>query len=163
MKEIDDVDENDEDSHIQDNYGEDDDGCVNNTQTDIVNDHHAGKLINSSAAAQSEAQVARYKFPINNLPNKNYDNFGSQVSGQTYDTIQIHGGQNGAGNLQNNSAHKDFSNMLNTTANKSSILLGDNLCSTSFDHNAPKLAGQSSIQRRTTTLSGSNALLSLLS
>jgi hypothetical protein len=52
MKEIDDVDENDEDSHIQDNYGEDDDGCVNNTHTDIVDDHHAaGKLVNSSAAA----------------------------------------------------------------------------------------------------------------
>jgi hypothetical protein len=51
MKEIDDVDENDEDSHIQDNYGEDDDGCVNNTHTDIADDHHAGKLVNSSAAA----------------------------------------------------------------------------------------------------------------
>ncbi len=55
MKEIDDVDENDEDSHIQDNYGEDDDGCVNNIHTDMVDDHHVGKLVNSSAAAQSEA------------------------------------------------------------------------------------------------------------
>lgn len=55
MKEIDDVDENEEDSHIQDNYGEDDDGCVNNIHTDMADDHHAGKLVNSSAAAQSEA------------------------------------------------------------------------------------------------------------
>jgi hypothetical protein len=38
--------------------------------------------------------------------------------------------------LQNNSAQKDFSHMLNTTANKSSVLLGDHLCSSSFEpHN----------------------------
>jgi hypothetical protein len=69
MKEIDDIDEKDEEnSNIQDNYGEDDDGCVNNNTAE-VHHHVINKLVNSSAAVQSEAQGPRYKFPASNNNN----------------------------------------------------------------------------------------------
>jgi hypothetical protein len=63
------------------------------------------------------------------------------VSGQTYDTaaVSFHnplGNVVGGGGLHNqlNSGHKDFSNMLNTTAHKSSILLGDQMCLGSIEN-----------------------------
>ena len=67
------------------------------------------------------------------------DNYASQNSGQTYDTASFYHQQRGAVTNQVNSAQKDFSHMLNTTANKSSILGGpavtdsDNMCSSSFE------------------------------
>ena len=81
-----------------------------------------------------------------------FEHFASQNSGQTYDTASFYHKN------QINSAHKDFSNLLNTTANKSSILGCDNLLSTSFEK--PPQASNSQ-QRK--TLSGQNALLSLMS
>lgn len=100
----------------------------------------ANKLNGNVVQSASDVPGSRL-YPVKQ-PRHLIDNFASQNSGQTQDTASFMPISGIHANMHHdNSATKDkeFSNLLNTTADKSTIL-GDNpnLCSSSFD---PRTAG----------------------